>query len=222
MLRLYRLPTKAIQHVHRRRRDARRARRWVEAEMGVARLAEFGLAHPDRVDHIPSFWWTLDRILPADEVRPDDVFLDLGSGMGRTVLAAATTYSFRRVTGVEISPELHKIALENVDRNHARLRSPVELVNADVLDYSIPDDVTVVYLYNPFLGDIFQHVLDALEASVDRNPRELRIVYLAPHEEQRLLASNRVTLVRSARAVATDDRSFRSLVSLYSLRPTSG
>ena len=42
--------------------------------------------------------------------------------------------------------------------------------------------MTVVYLYNPFVGDIVQHVLDALEASVDCNPRPLRIIYLAPRK----------------------------------------
>ena len=188
--------------------------------MSVVPLSKLGLAHPNRVDHIPSFSRTLERILPLDEVAPDDVFLDLGSGMGRAVLAAAATYPFRRVIGVELSQQLHQVALENVERNRARLRSPVELVNADVLDYRVPDDVTIVYLYNPFLGEVFQHMVEQLEASVDRNPRDLRIIYLAPREEQRLLASSRVSVVRSARALS-GDRSTNSIVRLYSLRPAS-
>jgi len=157
-------------------------------EMRLVPLKELGLADEHRVNHIPSFWKTLPRILPPAEVSPDDVLLDLGSGMGRMVVFAAAEYPFRRVIGVEIASELHEIAQRNVARNRERLRSDVELVNKDVLDYSIPDDVTVAYLYKPFSGPVFQHVIDELERSIERRPREIRIVYLAPREERRLLS----------------------------------
>ena len=184
------------------------------------RLADLGLADKNRVDHVPSFWKTLPRILPQNEVGPDDVLLELGSGMGRIIVFAATKYSFRRIIGVEISSDLHKIAEENVRINRPRLRCPqIDLINMDVVDYRIPDDVTFVYLYNPFSGPVFQHVVDELERSVDRNPREIRIIYLTPREEKRLLASDRIRLVRSARAVR-GDRSDNSIVRLYSLQPS--
>jgi tRNA G46 methylase TrmB len=64
---------------------------------------------------------SLRRILPHREVNDHDVFVDVGSGMGRVVLQAAR-YSFRKVIGVEISETLHGIAWENIDRNRQRLR----------------------------------------------------------------------------------------------------
>src|SRR5690348_6380224 len=75
------------------RRLARLRRRWLflrrqwltPMEMRAVRLDELGLADENRVNHIPSPWKTLPRILPPDEVGPDDVMLDLGSGMGRIV-----------------------------------------------------------------------------------------------------------------------------------------
>ena len=42
-------------------------------------------------------------------------FLDLGSGQGRTLLMASE-YPFRRIVGVEIIPELHAIAEQNIRR----------------------------------------------------------------------------------------------------------
>lgn len=184
------------------------------------RLADVGLADEHRVDHLPSFWKTLPQILPPNEVGRDDVFLDLGSGMGRIIIVAGMKYHFRRIIGVEISPELHQIAQTNVARNARRLRhSQIELINDDVLNYHVPDDVTVVYLYNPFRGPIFQHVVDELERSIDRNPREIRIIYLTPRDEGRLLATGRVTLVRSSRAVR-GDRADNTIIRLYSMQPS--
>jgi SAM-dependent methyltransferase len=189
-------------------------------EARFADLREFGLADEHRVFHLPSSWMALPRILPRSEVGADDVFVDLGSGTGRVVLLAACRYCFRRVVGVEISAPLHEIAERNIERNRRRLRCRnVELVNADVLDYRIPDDVTVVYLYHPFTGPIFERVVAELGRSVDRSPRDVRIIYLNPVEEERLLASARVTLVRSAWAGGWRDRARTDSVRLYLLRP---
>ena len=49
----------------------------------------------------------------AREIRPDDVFIDLGSGMGRMVLEAAR-YPFKRVIGVELVEQLHDLARANL------------------------------------------------------------------------------------------------------------
>ena len=112
-------------------------------EMRLVRLEEFGLADEHRVDHVPSFWKTLPRILPRNEVGPDDVLIDFGSGMGRVVVLAAKRYPFRRIIGVEISQQMHEIARRNVERNRRHMRcTEIELVNADVIDYTVPDDVT--------------------------------------------------------------------------------
>jgi hypothetical protein len=148
----------------------------------------------------PSGISSLRRILPRHEVGPSDVFIDFGSGMGRVVLQAALHYPFRRVIGVELAGRLHETALANVERNRDRLACPdVRLVNANVLAYQIPDDVTIAFLYNPFVGDVFRTVVDRLIASVDRKPRSLRIIYGNPVEEDALLATGRVEVIRTLR-----------------------
>jgi SAM-dependent methyltransferase len=183
-------------------------------------LDDLGVADEHRVFHLPSSWMALPRILPRSEVRAEDVFIDFGSGMGRIVVLAARRYRLRRVIGVEISVQLHEIAERNIERNRRRLRcQDVELVNADVLEYRIPDDVSIVYLYHPFTGPIFEHVVAELGRSVDRNPREIRIIYLNPVEEERLLASGRVAFVRSAWAGGWRNRHITDSVRLYVLRP---
>jgi hypothetical protein len=149
---------------------------------------QLGISAENQEAHIPSFWFALRRILPRDEVGPDDVFVDFGSGLGRIVYQAAERYPFKRVVGVELSARAHAIAQENLARTASKLRArEVALVHGDVRDFDVPDDLTVAYIGNPFSGPIFQAVVEKLVESVARASRRLRVIYLNPVEEQRLL-----------------------------------
>jgi hypothetical protein len=151
-------------------------------------LHELGVAGRHRVHYEPSPWLALRRVLPRREVGPDDVLIDLGSGKGRIVYQAAKRYDLGRVIGVELSAELTAAARANLAGRHGALRcADIELVTADVLDYDLPDDVTIVYLHNPFTGPVFAGVVARLLASQERRPRPLRIVYSNPVEERQLL-----------------------------------
>jgi len=126
------------------------------------------------------------------------VFCDFGSGKGRVVCQAAK-YRFARVIGVELSEELNRIARENVARHRTVRAGRVEIVTADVLDWPIPDDLSVAYFYNPFVGEIFHTVVTRLIESFDRHPRRLRILYVNPREHQYLLSTGRIRPVRHLR-----------------------
>ena len=167
---------------------------------GFVTLAELGVAEADCNDYKPAKYLSLRRILPPREVTDEDVFIDFGSGKGRVVLQAAFSYPFRRVYGVELAEELHRIALHNVEVNRDRLRCrDVRLTLSDVLDYEIPDDVTVAFFYNPFGGEVFETVIRRLLDSVDRHPRPLRVVYGNPREEEMLLRTGRFRQIRALR-----------------------
>ena len=167
------------------RRLERRA--GIESE-GRISTAELGYANEEYTRYAPAGWFQLRRILKPGDVGPDDVFIDYGSGMGRVVYQAAAWYSFRRVIGVELTASLTEVAQRNIDRNRHRLRCrDVELVTADALEYPVPDDVTVVYFNNPFVGDVFRTVMERIVASQARRPRRLLVVYANPREEEVLL-----------------------------------
>lgn len=141
----------------------------------------------------------LKRILPESEVGPDDVFIDFGSGMG-TVVFEAARYPFKRVIGVEIAPQLTRIAREVIATQRGRLRcQEVDLVSADATDYEFPNDSTVAYFFDPFTGVSFERVIERLIASVDENPRRVRLIYLVPKEAKRLESMDRVRFVRNWR-----------------------
>jgi SAM-dependent methyltransferase len=164
-------------------------------------LVDIGFGAPGRVrEHIPSPWGVLGRILRRREITREDVFIDIGCGMGPVLVEAAARYGFRRVIGVDIVPEFTRVARETIARSRGRLRCPnVEVSTADVMDYELPDDVTVVYMADPFRGHIFDVALGKLVASVERRPRRLRIIYNFPVEGGRLERTGRVRLVRYGR-----------------------
>jgi SAM-dependent methyltransferase len=158
-------------------------------------LGALGLDVENRVEYTPSSWLTLRRALRHVTVGRDDVFLDLGSGKGRVVLQSAR-WPFKRVIGVEISAELNAVAIANLEASRRRLLcQDVELAEADILDYRVPDDVTVVYAYNPVGGPVFDAAIRALVASFDQEPRRMRLLYRYPREHDRLVASGRFRLL---------------------------
>lgn len=57
----------------------------------------------------------------------------------------------------------------------------------------------MAFLFNPFTGQTFTTVVDHLLASVDRNPRSLRIIYVGPREHRRLMATGRIRFVKRLR-----------------------
>lgn len=135
-------------------------------------------------------WTSCFRILRQLPSSPDDVFLDLGCGAGRMTCTAARQ-RYARVIGIDIAPEFATLARENVAtlrRPHARC----EIVQADAATYTVPDDVTVIFLYNPFQGAILESALGRVIESYDRRPREIVVAYANPVEHERVSAGSRL------------------------------
>lgn len=111
----------------------------------------------------------------------DYAFVDLGSGKGRTLLLA-TSWPWRRIVGVEASPLLHGTARENL-RAWARAGHDVrriDLVHADVGGAEMPAGPLVLYLFNPFRERTMGHLLLNLKHSLQRQHRDVWIVYYNP------------------------------------------
>jgi hypothetical protein len=165
-----------------------------------ARLEDYRLDDPERVRYVATGRFVVPRVLRRIGVGPDDVFIDFGSGKGRVVYQAAQ-FPFKRVIGVEIAEELNRVARYNIDHNRDRLIcGDIELVTEDAVSYQVPDNVTVAYFYHPFEGRIFARVIDNLVASLDRNPRQLRIIYVYPKGADYLLENDRFELERKMKA----------------------
>src|SRR6267154_609155 len=111
----------------------------------------------------------------------DFVFLDLGSGKGRTLLMASD-YPFRRIVGVELLPALHRIAQDNLSkyRREGQKSFALEAVCADAPDFVFPAEPSVLYLFNPLPETGFRQVVMNLEESLRLYPRAVYVLYHNP------------------------------------------
>jgi SAM-dependent methyltransferase len=177
-------------------------------------LSQLGLDAPDLTFYEAAEWGILRRALPRSEVSPDDVFVDLGAGMGRTLLLASR-YPFRRVIGVELAPQLARIARRNLERAGA---GRAEVAIADVTSWDVPDDTTVVFMNNPFTGETFSRALEQVIASLERRPRTIRLIYRHPLEHERVTATGCARVVGRTVAGPRWRRAGATVVT-YELRP---
>jgi hypothetical protein len=121
------------------------------------------------------------------------------------VYMAARNYPFGRVIGVEIAPELNAVARENIERVRPKLRCQnVDFVTTDATQWDVPDDLTYVYLFNPFGGDVFRQVFENISRSLDRNPRSMKLFYANPVHSADVLASGHFAFVRTTRGLRRD------------------
>jgi SAM-dependent methyltransferase len=164
-------------------------------------------AHIDRTRYVPSSWHVLPRALRYLGVSDDDVFADFGCGKGRVVLQAAR-WPFRRVIGVEISPDLADIARAGLEaRRHQQRCRDVEIVVSEITQYRVPDDLTIGYLYHPFRGETFDAFLQAVIDSIDRRPRRVRLIYVWPQDGagSKILATGRFRVLKKQRTTLLDN-----------------
>jgi SAM-dependent methyltransferase len=164
------------------------------------------------------------KLMDAQDFPPGSVFVDLGCGKGKVVLMA-TEYEFKRIVGVEFSPELVSIAKQNVARFWAkkRLKIGYEVILGDVAKYAIKEDENIFFLYNSFGRPILESFLKNLDASLRAKPREAFLIYNNPVcralvDEQPLFSSCREYVIDDYQFVVyrTDATPTRSLQSASS------
>ena len=108
-------------------------------------------------------------------------FVDLGSGKGRTLLMASE-YPFRRIVGVEILPELHRAAEENIANYQSTTQqcTQIESVCADACEFDLPEGPLLLFLFNPLPEAGLNQMLKNLEESRRRHPRAVYVLYQNP------------------------------------------
>jgi SAM-dependent methyltransferase len=129
------------------------------------------------------------RLMRALDPGPGDVLLDLGCGAGRVVCIAAQ-HPFARVIGVENAPRIFALAERNARRlRHCAVRP--EVIHADAATYRVPDETTIVFMYNALSGEVLHAALTRVLDSHDRAPRHMRLAYANPREHDLVMQMGR-------------------------------
>lgn len=122
----------------------------------------------------PTSYKDLFRMLGHVGAGPDDVYVDLGCGLGRTVFAAHRL-GVRRAVGVEVDGALVRACRANLARSGAE-PAAVQFVEGFAQDFAHPE-TTLLFLFHPFGRGTLQTVLDRLGRDLQARPRHFRLVY---------------------------------------------
>jgi hypothetical protein len=117
----------------------------------------------------------------------DFTFVDVGSGKGRTLMMASN-YPFRRIIGIELLPELNRVAQENLRKYSSPNQKcfALESVCLDARDFVFPAEPVLIYLFHPLPESGLAALLKDLEQSLQVQPRPLFVLYHNPLLEELL------------------------------------
>lgn len=109
----------------------------------------------------------------------DKVFLDIGSGKGRALILAAEA-GFKKVIGIEYANELNDMAYTNIEKVKDRFpNTEFVLHEGDALEFDIPEEVDVIYLFNPFDEDAVRGLLKKVQP-VFAKQKPIHLIYVHP------------------------------------------
>jgi hypothetical protein len=156
---------------------------------GKISLEALGIDDPDAVWYAPTSYAAFFSAMK--HVPISGAFVDYGSGLGRTLIAAAT-FPFNRVTGVELSQSLVRRSLENVANARGTTCQSIEVVCTNAANWHIASDVTVFHFYNPFLKQTLRTVVGNIAQSLRDSPRQAWILFANPWEMEPIMRSGEV------------------------------
>ena len=121
-------------------------------------------------------------------------FIDIGSGKGRTLLMASE-YPFQKIIGVELLPELHQVAQENLRlyQSESQKCFALESVCGNATTFPFPAEPLVLYLFNPLPESGLRQMLANLDRSLAANPRPAYVLYHNPLLEHVLAGTAQLT-----------------------------
>ena len=59
----------------------------------------------------------------------------------------------------------------------------MKVIVGDATTYELPEDVTVLFFWNPFSGSVLNAVIGQIRASLNRRSRRMRILYVRCREQ---------------------------------------
>jgi hypothetical protein len=137
----------------------------IEQLLGIARppAALGGAPGAERMPYMPSAISQSVRAVLDVPITRHDVFVDLGSGLGKVTMIVHLLTGARS-RGVELQSALVR---EASTQARELALDGVSFAEGDALEADV-DDATVVFLYLPFTGDVLARVLQRLETVARR------------------------------------------------------
>jgi SAM-dependent methyltransferase len=137
----------------------------------------------------PSVFQQALSLVPGD--IGDLTFIDIGCGKGRTLILASQ-WGFKKIIGVEFSPELAAVARRNI----STVGICAEVVEIDACQFSFPDENLLIYMYNPFGPVVMRSLVHNLLEWHENKAKQATLVYVNPVYNQEFKSESAFECVR--------------------------
>lgn len=151
---------------------------WLDQVLDVEDIPDDGPDLPRGcVPYLPCPVSTVLSVVERARVTSSDVFVDVGSGLGRTLFLAQLLTGAECI-GIEIQSLLRRLATERAERfNLTRAR----FIEADAVELTrVITTGSVFFLYCPFSGERLERFLGELQSIASRSDIRLCCVGMAP------------------------------------------
>lgn len=118
----------------------------------------------------------LEKVLDTLKITPQDSIVDFGSGKGGALITFSK-YPFTKITGVELSPALVKIAEKNFKSLGIK---NIRMLVSDAADFTDLDEYNYFYFFSPFPSSVMSAVVKNISVSLLQQPRKAVIIYFNP------------------------------------------
>jgi SAM-dependent methyltransferase len=130
-----------------------------------------------RYPYEPTDYSVLEQLAGSGYIDKSNTVVDYGCGKGR-VSFFLTSQTKCHAIGIEYNPRLYQRAVANQET--APRGNRVTLLEADAMDFAVPEQVDRCFFFNPFSVEILRTVLDNLQKSCQESPREILLIFYYP------------------------------------------
>lgn len=130
-----------------------------------------------RYPYEPTDYAVLEQLANSGYIGKSNTVVDYGCGKGR-VSFFLTSQTKCRAIGVEYNPRLYERACAN--QESAQRGNRVTLLQQDAVNFDVPQQVDRCFFFNPFAVEILSTVLDNLQKSCQKSPRDILLIFYYP------------------------------------------
>lgn len=138
----------------------------------------------------------MNKLLNYLKLGPQDVFYDLGSGVGKVIIQTLLTTPVKLAVGVELSTTRHNYAQRAVKRAakwDPSIKNRVRLINKDLLTIDLKP-ATVIYTCSTAFSQTFMNKLTKRLASYKHPFRLISLQDLPEHPDFELITTLRLDM----------------------------
>ncbi len=114
-------------------------------------------------------------------IAPREVLVDIGCGQGRAICVFSREPAVERCIGIEYHSSHAEAARRNAKRVRGRT-APITVIEGDAAEQTY-DGTTLIFLFNPFGEATMRRTVERIGASLLKDPRPIRVVYVNPKYE---------------------------------------